>query len=86
MIVDMNLVCNTNLTTQVSMILISLSNYVLDLQGTIGKCECRRDMRWNAAEGECQIYLDVDCSKFTYETKPSPAGNQILRKCIFIIL
>merc|ERR1712029_236879 len=31
---DMNLICNTNLTTQ----------------GTIGKCECRRDMRWNAAE------------------------------------
>merc|ERR1719362_536760 len=55
--IDMNLVCNTNLTTQ----------------GTIGKWECRKDMRWNAAEGECQIYLDVDCSKFTYETKPSPA-------------
>ena len=52
---DMNLICNTNLTTQ----------------GTVGKCECRRDMRWNSEQGECQIYLDVDCSKITYDTKPS---------------
>jgi len=52
---DMNLICNTNLTTQ----------------GTIGKCECRRDMRWNAEGGECQLYLDVDCSSITYETQPS---------------
>ena len=52
---DMNLVCNTELTTQ----------------GTMGKCECRRDMKWNTEEGECQFYLDVDCSTFTYETKPS---------------
>lgn len=78
MILDMNLVCNTNLTTQVSKIHISVSLNCLDsIKGTMGKCECRRDMRWNAAEGECQIYLDVDCSKFTYETKPSPAGNKI---------
>jgi len=54
---DMNLICNTNLTTQ----------------GTIGKCECRRDMRWNAAEGECQFYMDVDCSQITYDTAPSQA-------------
>jgi len=52
---DMNLVCNTNLT----------------IQGT-GKCECRRDMKWNKESGECQIYMDVDCSSITYETKPSP--------------
>ena len=52
----MNLVCNTDLTTQ----------------GSLGQCECRRDMRWNTAEGECQFYLDVDCSSFTYETQPSP--------------
>merc|ERR1719237_328147 len=52
----MNLVCNTDLTTQ----------------GSVGQCECRRDMRWNTAEGECQFYLDVDCSSFTYETRPSP--------------
>ena len=51
----MNLVCNTDLTTQ----------------GTVGKCECRHDMKWNTAEGECQFYLDVDCSSFTYDTKPS---------------
>jgi len=53
--IDMNLICNTNLTTQ----------------GTVGKCECRRDMRWNAEAGECQIYLDVDCSRITYDTAPS---------------
>ena len=36
------------------------------------RCECRKDMRWNTAAGECQLYLDVDCSKITYDTKPSP--------------
>ena len=44
-------------------------------QGTVGKCECRRDMRWNSAEGECQIFLDVDCSRITYDTRPSTAGT-----------
>merc|ERR1711936_463841 len=34
--------------------------------------ECRRDMRWNKESGECQIYMDVDCSSITYDTKPSP--------------
>ena len=38
-----------------------------------GTCECRRDMRWNAQEGECQFYMDVDCSSFTYDT-PASAG------------
>ena len=28
-------------------------------------------MRWNTEAGECQIYLDVDCSQFTYDTAPS---------------
>ena len=28
-------------------------------------------MRWNAEGGECQLYLDVDCSSITYETQPS---------------
>ena len=51
----MNLVCNTDLTTQ----------------GSVGQCECRRDMRWNTGEGECQFYLDVDCSSFTYDPQPS---------------
>merc|ERR1712106_64327 len=57
MAMDMNLICNTALTTQ----------------GNIGKCECRRDMKWNTQSGECQMYLDVDCSKITYETPPSAA-------------
>ena len=25
-------------------------------------CFCRRDMEWNTVTGECQIYMDVDCS------------------------
>jgi len=52
---DMNLVCNTNLTVQAG-----------------GKCECRTDMKWNAQNSECQIFMDVDCSSITYDTKPSP--------------
>jgi len=51
---DMNLICNTALTT-----------------GQGGRCECRQDMKWNEQEGECQMYLDVDCSQFTYDTPPS---------------
>jgi len=54
---DMNLICNKDLTTQ----------------GDVGKCECRRDMKWNSEAMECQVYLDVDCSKFTYDTAPSVA-------------
>merc|ERR1719295_1702473 len=54
---DMNLICNKELTTG----------------GNVGKCECRRDMKWNTEALECQVYLDVDCSKFTYDTKPSAA-------------
>ena len=67
----MNLICNKNLT----------------VQGDTGKCECRQDMRWNEQGGECQVtqyyispdkilklfqlYLDVDCSEITYDSKPS---------------
>ena len=81
-------VCNTELTT-----------------GREGRCECRRDMRWNSAtgdyilsaqnggsvtdpaislpkicwvvistrlmSGECELYLDVDCSGLSYESRPS---------------
>lgn len=57
MTTDMNLICNKNLT----------------IQGTTGKCECRRDMKWNQQQGECQIYMDVDCSSITYDTAPSQA-------------
>merc|ERR1719431_920565 len=36
-----------------------------------GKCQCKPDMKWNEATGECQMFLDVDCSSITYETPPS---------------
>jgi len=47
-----------------------------------GRCECRETMKWNDATLECQFYLDVDCSKITYETPASPvvlaAANKTL--------
>jgi len=52
--IDINMMCNTNLTVQ-----------------TGGKCQCKPDMKWNEASGECQMFLDVDCSSITYETPPS---------------
>jgi len=36
-------------------------------------CNCRRNMRWNPVANECQIYLDVDCSKIT-STSPVSAS------------
>ena len=36
---DMNLICNKELTTG----------------GNVGKCECRRDMKWNTEALECQV-------------------------------
>jgi len=45
-----------------------------------GICTCRRDMKWNTEEQECQFYLDVDCSSITYETKPSEAVLEAVEK------
>jgi len=52
--------------------------------GEKGKCECRRDMRWNSEQGsnECQLYIDVDCSKVTYDTKPSPVILEAVNKTL----
>jgi len=52
--IDINMVCNTKLTTQLG-----------------GKCQCKPDMRWNKQSGECQLFMDVDCSSFTYDSAPS---------------
>lgn len=62
---DINLVCNTNVTIQAG-----------------GKCECRRDMKWNTQAGECQLYMDVDCSTITYDTKPSPVILEAVNKTL----
>ena len=32
--------------------------------------------------GECQLYLDVDCSNFTYETKPSTVVLEAVNKTL----
>jgi len=61
--IDMNLICNTNLT-----------------MGGQGKCQCRTNMRWNTEAGECQIYMDVDCSDITYDTPPSPTILEAVEK------
>jgi len=61
---DMNLICNKDLTTQ----------------GSVGQCECRMDMKWNTEALECQVYLDVDCSKFTYDTLPSATIQAAVEK------
>jgi len=37
-------------------------------------CNCRRNMAWNPVAKECQIYLDVDCSK---TTSASPVSASI---------
>jgi len=62
---DMNLICNTNITIQAG-----------------GKCECRTDMKWNTQKSECQMYIDVDCSSITYDTKPSPVILEAVNKTL----
>merc|ERR1719350_2647897 len=47
-----------------------------------GNCECRRDMKWNTKAGECQLFLDVDCSAVTYETKPDPVILEAVNKTL----
>ena len=62
---DINLICNTNLTTS-----------------TEGRCECRKDMKWNDQGSECQFYLDIDCTAITYDTKPSPIILEAVNKTL----
>ena len=45
---DMNLICNKDLTTQ----------------GDLGKCECRRDMKWNTEAMECQVKMFINMLRF----------------------
>jgi len=47
-----------------------------------GKCECRTDMKWNTQRSECQLYMDVDCSSITYDTKPSPVILEAVNKTL----
>merc|ERR550519_2708869 len=47
---------------------------------TAGRCECRTDMRWNAEEYECQLYLEVDFSNITYDTKVDPIILEAVNK------
>jgi len=47
-----------------------------------GNCECRQDMKWNTKAGECQLFLDVDCSSVTYDTKPDPVILEAVNKTL----
>ena len=47
-------------------------NMICEDDGKSGRCKCKPDMRYNKQAHECQIYIDVNCSAFTYETPPSP--------------
>ena len=40
---------------------------------TIGICQCRNFMKVkvNPSSSQCQLYLDVDCSKISYDSEPS---------------
>merc|ERR1719186_1841083 len=38
------------------------------------------DMKWNSENMECQLYLDVDCTKFTYDTPPDPVILEAVKK------
>jgi len=39
-------------------------------------------MKWNTETSECQIFIDVDCSKITYDTKPSPKILEAVNKTL----
>jgi len=62
--VDMNLICNSNLT----------------MGGQQGKCRCRTNFKWNTEAGECEFYNNVDCSDITYDTPPSPTILEAVEK------
>ena len=53
---------------------------------TIGICQCRNFMKVkvNPSSSQCQLYLDVDCSKISYDSEPSAvvleAANKTLDK------
>ena len=36
-------------------------------------CTCRPDMKWNSETGECQIFMDVDCSDIDVNSEPATA-------------
>ena len=36
-------------------------------------CACRPDMKWNSETGECQIFMDVDCSDIDVNSEPATA-------------
>jgi len=61
------------------------TNMICDTNKTIqdgGKCECRQDQRWNVEKGECQLWLDVDCSSITYDSEPSSVVLEAVNKTL----
>jgi len=48
--------------------------------GTGSSCRCRPSMRWSPQSLECQVYLDVDCSRLTYTSPVSPGVSQAVQR------
>jgi len=47
---------------------------------TGGSCSCKPDMKWNKEAGECQMFLNVNCTSITYDSKPSAAILEASKK------
>jgi len=47
---------------------------------TLGVCACRRDMGWNPMALECQIFLNVDCTRFDYSSPVSSLVSEAVRE------
>jgi len=51
------------------------------VEGSAGStCRCRPSMRWSPQSLECQVYLDVDCSRFTYTSPVSPVVSLAVQR------
>ena len=54
--------------------------YEVEYRGTRVSGIDYRCYRFNSWPTKCQVYLDVDCSKFTYETQPSTLIQNAVEK------
>ena len=55
--IDMNLICNTEISLHGNEVQSGAMLSPLYCESYVqGRCECRRDMRWNSDAGECQVH------------------------------
>ena len=77
--VDMNLICNTNLTTGNQ----GKCQCRTNMRWNTEAGECQVDFQRRCSDGLMfypQIYMDVDCSDITYDTPPSPTILEAVEK------